>query len=113
MEEDSCAQMETNYFGAFSIPTLSIYSACRYVLKNPFNALHQEVKGSGINITLIETAGYITDLGNHLRRSSLRKILPMHWCTIHFQRWQHGMHMEILPQPPPLLLSWLIDITRR
>lgn len=91
-EEDVRAQMETNYFGAlwvtqaalplfraqgsghllavssvlgvFSIPTFGIYSASKYALEGLFDALNQEVKGFGINVTLIEPAGYATDFGN-------------------------------------------------
>lgn len=91
-EEDVRAQMETNYFGAlwvtqaalplfraqgsghllavssvlgvFSIPTFGIYSASKYALEGLFDALNQEVQGFGINVTLIEPAGYATDFGN-------------------------------------------------
>lgn len=91
-EDEVRAQMETNYFGAlwvtqaalplfraqgaghllavssvlgvFSIPTFGIYSASKYALEGLFDALNQEVKGFGINVTLIEPAGYATDFGN-------------------------------------------------
>ncbi|MEO2228651.1 SDR family NAD(P)-dependent oxidoreductase [Escherichia coli] len=91
-EEEARAQMETNYFGVlwitqaalpvfraqgfghllavssvlgvFSVPTFGIYSASKFAVEGMFDALSQEVRGFGINVTLIEPAGYATDFGN-------------------------------------------------
>jgi NAD(P)-dependent dehydrogenase (short-subunit alcohol dehydrogenase family) len=90
-EEESRAQMETNFFGALwvtqaalpflraqgsghflqvssiggisAFPTVGIYHASKWALEGISQALAQEVAGFGIKVTLIEPGGYSTDWG--------------------------------------------------
>ena len=88
-EEQARAQLETNFFGALSVtqaalpllraqgsghflqvssiggvnawPGLGFYHASKWALEGLSQALAAEVKGFGINVTLIEPTGYTTD----------------------------------------------------
>lgn len=88
-EEDVRTQLETNFFGAFwvtqaalpflraqghghiiqvssiggitAFPMIGAYHASKWALEGFSQALAAEVKGFGINVTLIEPAGFTTD----------------------------------------------------
>ncbi|HEY4104841.1 MAG TPA: SDR family oxidoreductase [Polyangiaceae bacterium] len=90
-EEQARAQMETNFFGALwvtqaalphlraqksghviqvssiggitAFPGLGLYHASKWALEGFSQALAQEVRTFGINVTLIEPGGYETDWG--------------------------------------------------
>ncbi|HEX3776971.1 MAG TPA: SDR family oxidoreductase [Polyangiaceae bacterium] len=90
-EEQARAQMETNFFGALwvtqaalphlraqrsghiiqvssiggitAFPGLGLYHASKWALEGFSQALAQELRGFGINVTLIEPGGYETDWG--------------------------------------------------
>jgi NAD(P)-dependent dehydrogenase (short-subunit alcohol dehydrogenase family) len=50
--------------GIYSFPTVGIYSASKFAVEGLSDALSQEVKGFGINVTLVEPNGYATDFNN-------------------------------------------------
>lgn len=82
----------SSVLGIYSIPTLGIYNATKYAVEGFSEALAGEVKGFGINLTLVEPNGYNTEfggqsavLGNHISaydsvKSQLHKIegIPSH-----------------------------------
>jgi len=47
--------------GIYSFPTVGIYSASKFAVEGLSEALSQEVKGFGIDVTLVEPNGYATD----------------------------------------------------
>ena len=100
-EEEARAQIETNLFGALwvtqaalpylrdqgsghilqvssiggisAFPSIGMYHASKWALEGISQSLAAEVKGFGINVTLIEPAGYSTDWGG----SSAKKAEPI------------------------------------
>jgi NAD(P)-dependent dehydrogenase (short-subunit alcohol dehydrogenase family) len=54
----------SSVLGVFTIPNFGIYSASKFAVEGLFDALSQEVASFGINVTLIEPAGYATDFNN-------------------------------------------------
>src|ERR1700754_2104293 len=90
-EEEARAQMETNFFGLLwlsqavlpimrgqgyghiiqlssvlgliSRPVLGLYAASKFAVEGLSESLAAEVKGFGINVTIVEPAGFDTDWG--------------------------------------------------
>ncbi len=56
--------------GIYSFPTVGLYSASKFALEGLSEALSAEVKGFGIQVTLVEPNGYTTDFGSSSVRSS-------------------------------------------
>jgi NAD(P)-dependent dehydrogenase (short-subunit alcohol dehydrogenase family) len=56
--------------GIYSFPTVGIYSASKFAVEGLTEALAQEVKAFGINVTLIEPNGYATDFGSSAIQSN-------------------------------------------
>lgn len=54
----------SSVLGVFSVPTFGIYSASKFAVEGLFEALAQESIAFGVNVTLIEPAGYSTDFNN-------------------------------------------------
>jgi NADP-dependent 3-hydroxy acid dehydrogenase YdfG len=50
--------------GIYSFPTVGIYSASKFAVEGLSEALAQEVKGFGIDVTLVEPNGYATEFNN-------------------------------------------------
>lgn len=91
-EQEAREQMETNFFGLLwltqavipvmreqghghiiqlssilglvSVPVLGLYNASKFAVEGLGTTLAAEVKGFGINVTLIEPNGFATDWGN-------------------------------------------------
>ena len=91
-EAEARAQMDTNFFGTMwvaqaalpilraqksghlvavssvlgicAVPNFGAYSASKFALEGLFDALSQEVAALGVNVTLVEPAGYATDFNN-------------------------------------------------
>ncbi|MBS7562824.1 SDR family NAD(P)-dependent oxidoreductase [Mucilaginibacter sp. Bleaf8] len=53
----------SSVLGQWALPTLGIYSATKFAVEGLSEALAQEVKHLGINVTLVEPNGYATDFG--------------------------------------------------
>jgi len=49
--------------GIFTLPTLGIYNASKFAVEGLSETLASEVKGFGINVTLVEPNGFSTDWG--------------------------------------------------
>jgi NAD(P)-dependent dehydrogenase (short-subunit alcohol dehydrogenase family) len=54
----------SSVLGVFAAPYFGIYNASKFALEGLFDALSQEVAGFGLNVTLVEPAGYATDFNN-------------------------------------------------
>ncbi|QND46008.1 SDR family NAD(P)-dependent oxidoreductase (plasmid) [Rhizobium lusitanum] len=54
----------SSVLGVFAIPNFGIYNASKFAVEGLLDALSQEVASFGINVTLIEPAGYATDFNN-------------------------------------------------
>ncbi|KEA09337.1 SDR family NAD(P)-dependent oxidoreductase [Rhizobium rhizogenes] len=54
----------SSVLGVFAIPNFGIYNASKFAVEGLLDALSQEVASLGINVTLIEPAGYATDFNN-------------------------------------------------
>jgi len=50
--------------GVYSFPTVGVYSASKFAVEGLSEALSQEVKGFGIDVTLVEPNGFATDFNN-------------------------------------------------
>jgi len=59
--------------GIYTFATVGMYSASKYAVEGLSEALAQEVKGLGINVTLVEPNGYATDF---MSSSVLSKSIP-------------------------------------
>jgi NAD(P)-dependent dehydrogenase (short-subunit alcohol dehydrogenase family) len=55
----------SSVLGVFSIPNFGIYNASKFAVEGLLDALSQEVASFGVNVTLVEPAGYATDFNNH------------------------------------------------
>ncbi|AWK04759.1 short-chain dehydrogenase/reductase [Flavobacterium crocinum] len=53
----------SSVLGVWSLPTLGIYNATKFAVEGFTEALADEVKDFGINVTLVEPNGYATDFG--------------------------------------------------
>lgn len=53
----------SSVLGVFTLPVLGIYNASKFAVEGLSETLAQEVKGFGINVTLVEPNGYSTDWG--------------------------------------------------
>lgn len=53
----------SSILGVGTLPVLGIYNASKFAVEGLSETLAQEVKGFGINITLVEPNGYATDWG--------------------------------------------------
>lgn len=51
----------SSVLGIFTLPVLGIYNASKFAVEGLSDTLAQEVKGFGINVTLVEPNGYGTD----------------------------------------------------
>lgn len=51
----------SSILGIFTLPVLGIYNASKFAVEGLSETLAQEVKGFGINITLVEPNGFATD----------------------------------------------------
>lgn len=54
----------SSVLGVFAIPNFGIYNASKFAVEGLLDALSQEVASFGIDVTLIEPAGYATDFNN-------------------------------------------------
>lgn len=54
----------SSVLGVFSIPNFGMYNASKFAVEGLLDALSQEVASFGINVTLVEPAGYATDFNN-------------------------------------------------
>ena len=54
----------SSVLGVCAVPNFGAYSASKFALEGLFEALSQEVAGFGVNVTLVEPAGYATDFNN-------------------------------------------------
>jgi NAD(P)-dependent dehydrogenase (short-subunit alcohol dehydrogenase family) len=91
-ETEARAQFDTNFFGAMwvaqaalpifraqrsghliavssvlgvcAVPNFGLYSASKFAVEGLLDALAQEVASHGVNVTLVEPAGYATDFNN-------------------------------------------------
>jgi NAD(P)-dependent dehydrogenase (short-subunit alcohol dehydrogenase family) len=54
----------SSVLGVFAAPNFGIYSASKFAVEGLFEALSHEVASYGVNVTLIEPAGYATDFNN-------------------------------------------------
>jgi NAD(P)-dependent dehydrogenase (short-subunit alcohol dehydrogenase family) len=55
--------------GIYTFPTLGLYSASKFAVEGLSEALSQEVRGLGINVTILEPNGYATDINSSSVRS--------------------------------------------
>jgi len=53
----------SSVLGIFTLPVLGIYNASKFAVEGLSETLAQEVKGFGINVTLVEPNGFSTDWG--------------------------------------------------
>ncbi|MDV6169330.1 SDR family NAD(P)-dependent oxidoreductase [Flavobacterium sp. DG1-102-2] len=51
----------SSVLGVFTLPVLGIYNASKFAVEGLTETLSQEVKGFGINVTLVEPNGFATD----------------------------------------------------
>jgi short-subunit dehydrogenase len=54
----------SSVLGVFAIPNFGIYNASKFAVEGLLDALSQEVAPFGVNVTLIEPAGYATDFND-------------------------------------------------
>lgn len=54
----------SSVLGINASPTMGIYSATKFAVEGLSESLQEEVKGFGINVTLVEPNGYSTDFGS-------------------------------------------------